>query len=293
QVENIPLESYVEKEEQTVELKAFLGNWQGIITQPANDQVPNYVFSMYFNKIEGGLLKGYSRIEVPENDAFGVTRIQAWLSGNSLNFEEVQVYRQKNYLGYKWCKKYGQVRLDSKEEQLQGNWLANNCTDHGQLIMASSVGKFNYYDNRLSAKIPYDDFLKQLEKGSTEESILDNGPIQLDLDPIAFGFGNAVLTNEARNYLSSKRASLLKKYPQYQVAIHGYTDSIGEDGYNLMLSEKRAQAIWRFLIDSGVDPDQVSYQGMGEANPIASNSTPEGRATNRRVEFIMSQKPSK
>jgi len=284
QIENIPLESYVEQEEQTVELRSFLGTWNGVITQPGNEQIPNYVFSLYFNKIEGGLLKGYSRIEVPEEDAFGVTRIQAWLSGNSLNFEEIQVYRQKNYLGYKWCKKYGQLRLTSEVEQLRGQWLANNCADNGELILSTSQVKFNFYDNRLSAKIPYEEFLQKLREGQAD------GPIQLELEPIAFGFGNAILTEKDKEYLKSNLVSLLTQYPQYNLAVNGYTDAVGKDEYNLFLSTSRAKAIYEFLIQAGVNLEQLSYQGMGEANPIDSNATAEGRAANRRVEFILSKK---
>jgi OOP family OmpA-OmpF porin len=69
-------------------------------------------------------------------------------------------------------------------------------------------------------------------------------------------------------------------------AIHviGFTDSIGSDGYNDKLSERRALSVRDYLVSKGVDPSLVDTQGRGKRDPVASNATKEGRAQNRRVE---------
>jgi OOP family OmpA-OmpF porin len=76
-----------------------------------------------------------------------------------------------------------------------------------------------------------------------------------------------------------------EKNPGIKVEIQGFTDNIGSDEYNLGLSQRRAEAVEKYLEGKGVDPDAVSAKGYGSANPIASNDTKEGRAQNRRVEF--------
>jgi len=79
-------------------------------------------------------------------------------------------------------------------------------------------------------------------------------------------------------------ANFLKKYTNYSAKIVGYTDSRGSALYNQRLSEKRAREVKRMLIADGVNPAQLSSKGRGEANPIATNATREGRAKNRRIE---------
>jgi OOP family OmpA-OmpF porin len=75
----------------------------------------------------------------------------------------------------------------------------------------------------------------------------------------------------------------LKQNPAYKVEIEGYTDNRGSKQYNIKLSEKRAEAVYNYLIKSGISADRLSYKGYGPANPVADNNTKEGRKLNRRV----------
>ena len=65
----------------------------------------------------------------------------------------------------------------------------------------------------------------------------------------------------------------------------GHTDSVGSEAYNQQLSQRRAESVRNYLLDLGVDPDQLTAVGYGESKPIRSNDTEEGRERNRRVEF--------
>ena len=79
--------------------------------------------------------------------------------------------------------------------------------------------------------------------------------------------------------------NILNLNPTMKVEIQGHTDSIGSDAFNKTLSEKRAKAVMDYLVSRGISTDRLTAVGMGEADPIATNATPEGRAENRRVEF--------
>jgi len=81
-----------------------------------------------------------------------------------------------------------------------------------------------------------------------------------------------------------KFAQFLKEYTNYHAKIVGYTDNVGSANYNKKLSLNRAIRIKMELIAQGVNPNQLTASGMGEANPIADNSTSEGREKNRRIE---------
>lgn len=80
-------------------------------------------------------------------------------------------------------------------------------------------------------------------------------------------------------------AKVLKDYPSTYIDVYGHTDSTGSDVYNQSLSERRAQAVADYLSANGVQSARVATRGFGETQPIASNTTEEGKAQNRRVEI--------
>ncbi|HHJ15847.1 MAG TPA: hypothetical protein ENJ80_04030 [Gammaproteobacteria bacterium] len=71
------------------------------------------------------------------------------------------------------------------------------------------------------------------------------------------------------------------------IEVVGHTDDVGDNDYNQKLSEQRAEAVGRYLVEAGIDPNKILMVGAGETAPIASNTTPEGRAENRRVEVLV------
>ena len=84
-------------------------------------------------------------------------------------------------------------------------------------------------------------------------------------------------------------ATVMRQYPSAVITLEGHTDSIGSSAYNMRLSEGRAAAVKRVLIEKfEINADRITSVGMGETRPIASNDTADGRARNRRVEAIVS-----
>jgi len=85
-----------------------------------------------------------------------------------------------------------------------------------------------------------------------------------------------------------KVADFMTDYPKTTAVINGYTDSKGTDKYNQKLSERRANAVMNYLVEKlGIDKSRLSAKGHGEANPVASNKTEEGRQKNRRIESVI------
>lgn len=112
---------------------------------------------------------------------------------------------------------------------------------------------------------------------------------------ILFATSSAVLSQTAKNSLSNF-ANVLKQNTDCDVTVQGYTDNTGWKNStaeqsaqkNLDLSQQRAQAVTSYLLSLGVSSNQIrSTQGFGEADPVADNSTPAGKAQNRRVEVYM------
>ena len=105
-------------------------------------------------------------------------------------------------------------------------------------------------------------------------------------DGLLFGYDSDALTAEARDNLR-RFAESLKKYPNTRTLIVGHTDSDGTAAYNLDLSDRRSASAADFVCAEGVDRARISTAGRGEAEPIATNSSDDGRRQNRRVEIAI------
>lgn len=94
-----------------------------------------------------------------------------------------------------------------------------------------------------------------------------------------------------RSYVElNKLLKIMRLHPKMVIEIVGHTDNLGEDDYNLNLSMRRARAVASFLIDNKIATTRLRFRGEGESKPIATNDTDEGRAQNRRVEFVVVKK---
>ena len=74
------------------------------------------------------------------------------------------------------------------------------------------------------------------------------------------------------------------------MVVEGHTDSQGADAMNQELSQKRAESVRTYLVSRGIAADRITAQGFGPSRPIADNTSPEGRANNRRVEIVVKPK---
>ena len=102
---------------------------------------------------------------------------------------------------------------------------------------------------------------------------------------IQFNTGSAVILIDSYPLLD-ELAESVSQCIGVRIEVRGHTDSAGDVGDNLRLSQLRARAVLKYLADEGVDTSQISARGYGEENPIALNDTPVGRAKNRRIEFV-------
>ena len=110
-------------------------------------------------------------------------------------------------------------------------------------------------------------------------------PKVLRLDGVTFEFNKARLRPDSQTILNSV-TEIMKRYPDLQVELAGYTDSVGGAAYNLRLSQARAEAVKAYLTSSGgIEAGRIKAKGYGKENPVADNATDEGRERNRRVEL--------
>ncbi len=168
----------------------------------------------------------------------------------------------------------GLITADSKDRQK--NALI------GAGLGALAGGSIGYYMDVQEAK------LRQRLSNSGVSVTRIGDQIQLNMPGnVTFATGSPDINAGFYDVLNSV-AIVLKEYEKTTVDVIGHTDSVGSEDYNQRLSEARARSVAEYLSSQGTMPARLLIAGMGEAQPIASNATPEGRAQNRRVNLQIS-----
>ena len=138
---------------------------------------------------------------------------------------------------------------------------------------AGSEGKNRFIKNIRIAE----GAVKLYDKLMSDGKIVTNG--------IRFDVNKATIKPESMGVINSIY-QLLKEHPEINLSVEGHTDSDGDNASNQSLSERRAQAVSDELTKMGISADRLSSKGWGETKPVGLNSTAEGKAANRRVEFV-------
>jgi outer membrane protein OmpA-like peptidoglycan-associated protein len=131
---------------------------------------------------------------------------------------------------------------------------------------------------------------KEIQMGLNPLDPSDDIPVikvgeRIILEGVNFETAKTTLLNESKSILDQVAASLIAN-PEVEVAIHGHTDNVGGARYNMQLSIGRAESVKNYLTSKGIDPRRITTKGYGFTKPIADNASAEGRAKNRRIEFV-------
>jgi outer membrane protein OmpA-like peptidoglycan-associated protein len=193
-----------------------------------------------------------------------------------------------------------QVKLQDEKygKPVPGNIIIKKGNEvvYNGVADASGLSKFyldpGYYAVGVTAKgyIPAEESLNLLasEKGTSKTIELKQPKIEKGLvfkvRAINFETGSDQLTPSSYDILNNIGAMLIE-YPQMVIEIAGHTDNVGDDNLNLVLSQKRADAVKAYLVNKGGNAKQITAKGYGETKPIADNTTDDGKLKNRRVEF--------
>jgi len=185
------------------------------------------------------------------------------------------------------------------------NWGANPIGGWKHVSVAYTKGKFKaYLDDTRLINIPHLEgnpvgvtiqgesademmYIKNIRiaKGGVKyyDRVLSDGKIIVN--GIRFDVNKATIKPQSNGAIN-KIFSLMQKQPELNFSVEGHTDSDGDEAANLELSKARGKAVMERLISLGIAADRLKYNGFGESMPIAENGTAEGKANNRRVEFV-------
>lgn len=136
--------------------------------------------------------------------------------------------------------------------------------------VAVSLGRTEFAPLSITAKAPAP---KKVEKIEIPEKI-------------QFDTGKATILKRSHAVLDGV-AKVMQDRPGIKVQVEGHTDSVGEAEKNRVLSQKRAESVVKYLVGKGIDSGRLTAKGFGPDKAVATNDTPEGRESNRRVEFTI------
>jgi outer membrane protein OmpA-like peptidoglycan-associated protein/tetratricopeptide (TPR) repeat protein len=178
----------------------------------------------------------------------------------------------------------------------------NGETGFVQKILAEGNGSFDIYSTTPINFEEYKEPVAQQIVEEVKEPVVAEEKlptketpkaVEFELKPVLFGFDAYSLTTEAKTEID-KFVNLIKGNGALKLTITGFTDNLGPDQYNLLLSERRAETVVKYMVSQGISTDRLKAVGLGEKQFIAANTNPdgsdnpEGRKYNRRVEFEIS-----
>jgi len=244
----------------------------------------------------GGLFTSY-RIEDTTRQMITDNKIKTLPSGvkqKISTFYEPQVVNNFNnplYDTEKWMLIEGTFVAKGDERFLTiGNFYPEEQSNHIDVQHTTKIlpGAYYYIDDIelycLTCKVK-DEITVVTPIKSIDTNQLTIGKTII-LEDIFFDFDKSILLPQSFVALL-KLTTLLEDNPNMKIELLGHTDNKGKDKYNEKLSEDRAKSVYDYLISKGIDKKRLKYKGYGAKQPIADNKTEEGRAKNRRVEFLI------
>ena len=175
----------------------------------------------------------------------------------------------------------GELIATNKSNELSGEYLVVLPSGRDYSVSVSSEGFFFFSQ---SFELPKDTTYAEITNDIALEPIKKGTKVVLN--NIFFELGKAEL--KPISYVElNKAVDLMSKNGGMKIEVGGHTDSQGADASNLSLSQKRAEAVVDYMVLAGIDRARLIAKGYGESQPIAENTTKEGRARNRRTEFVI------
>jgi len=172
----------------------------------------------------------------------------------------------------------GRFDMRDRKSVITGTTSSTNVRD----AINSRAGALANYDGDANITVPGGEIKSQSECQTLIDGIKTGKKIN-------FASAKADIRGDESFNLLNELARAAKRCVAFRINIEGHTDSDGDAGYNQRLSEARANTVVAYLTENGIARERMQAIGLGEAKPIGDNATSEGKAQNRRIEFVVTQ----
>ncbi|HSX81643.1 MAG TPA: OmpA family protein [Candidatus Saccharimonadia bacterium] len=175
---------------------------------------------------------------------------------------------------------------DPDNDPLSYTWDFGDGTPPAKTTFARTTHSYAKVGN-YTARVTVDDGKGGINSATAPIAVSQKFVLTEQGRKVLFDFNKATLKPEAKSQLAAALQAL-KEQPGLQTQIVGHTDGIGSDAYNMKLSQRRADSVATYLGQNGVPRQSIRTEARGKREPVAPNTTAEGRAQNRRVEITVS-----
>ncbi|MCF0057340.1 OmpA family protein [Dyadobacter sp. CY356] len=188
---------------------------------------------------------------------------------------------------------WGYKKLTKEEETVvvEDVPMGVDSVNHSKGTQKSGLGKFvpKELPKDITLNVPENGVESKIINFIADSSQVVDKNIWFDFDRITFEPNAASLSNQSLEQIDNI-AKIMRAFPNVNVKIGGYTDNTGDAATNLSLSQSRADAVKRGIVNKGIKATRISSEGYGIEHPVADNNTEEGRAQNRRIAINLTRK---
>lgn len=226
-----------------------------------------------------------SRQETYQTEFYALHKLTVYLEGQEWVIEEAKAHKKKLNRGVAFCRQNYRVKYNDKTGYLEGTYYATDCRAvSGKVVLFKSQKPISQ-DNEMSATHAWvRQLIDDLKNGKVSPSKRIELRNNFEFKPLFFDFDKDIIRDEYKSYLK-EMAQIVLSHSDLRIKVTGHTDGDGSDAYNLDLSKRRAKAIVDFFIKEGLSADRIEIDFKGKREPVAPNTTSEGKQRNRRVDF--------
>ena len=260
------------------------GTWQGVLIRKGT-QMKDAVLIYFDFKVEDGHISGYSREEIFDASNFSVKKLDGDMNGDQLDIQQIAETKSSQSSRVKWCRFSANLKYDPLTGYMKGEYVSTDCRNvMGDLILYRMDFKLSLAAEPETSQLWFDQFLKDYAEGLNAPEIRRKERDNFVFEPIYFDYDKFEIRPEHNAFLDGL-IKVVKGHSDLRVKVTGHTDSDGSLEYNDSLSMNRARAITDYFVKRGIRADRLVIDFKGERDPIDSNTSPEGKQRNRRVDF--------
>lgn len=260
------------------------GNWLGIMQragQSLDESTPFYL------TIEGNgtSITGFTREEIYDTEDYAVKQIKGSSENNTLKFQQIVIKKNNKNPKIKWCRFDAALKYNATTGYLEGDFASTDCKRLiGKLTLYRATYQFAIDEKNELSHLWFTQIVKDLKEGLNAPEIRKKERDNFKFEPVYFDYDKAEIRSEHVDFLN-RLIKVVKGHSDLRVKVTGHTDADGSDAYNDELSKRRTEMIVSFFVQRGLNADRLQFDFKGEKQPIDSNTTPEGKQRNRRVDF--------
>jgi outer membrane protein OmpA-like peptidoglycan-associated protein len=226
-----------------------------------------------------------SRQETYQTEYYALHKVTVKRQAEETVVEEGKAHKRKLNRGATFCRMVYRLKYNEETGYLEGTYMASDCRGgSGKVILYRSDLPLSEEHDMAATHAWVRRFIDDLKSNKLSPAKMAELRNTFEFKPLYFDYDKDQIRQEYVAYLKTM-AMIVLSHSDLRIKVTGHTDGDGSDAYNLDLSKRRAKAILNFFINEGLAPERIEIDFRGKREPVAPNSTSEGKQKNRRVDF--------